>query len=173
MFTDNKIYICLSTHNASLTTVGGNNSLKKNRRIIYPTSDGYKLSGFLRDYDFDYESPSKKLDECEEKLKLNLIKDTSLSATECNVVFEKVKIPPAKNSSNKIGNKARKSYMQVTKNAKDIREGSILTSSTIVTDWGQHELCNFEEDDDDDIQWKKFLELRKHASEVNDQTMTL
>lgn len=187
VFTDNKIYISLAARNSSLTSsLGGSSSLKKNRRIIYPTSTGYKLSGFLRDYDFNYESPTRKAVEStaedEEKLKFNMMKDSAISATSPlnNVVFEKVKLPPSKTSSPSLENvnEARSLYVHVTNSDDDLNEDSILTSSTFVAEWNHCDVNSYEGDDEDDVQWKNFLKLRKQGKSMNDehshnQTMTL
>lgn len=181
VFTDNKIYISLGARNPSLTSsLGGSNSLKKNRRIIYPTSGAIKLTGFLRDYDFNYESPTKKPEETssssaesEEKLKFNMMQEgccggsSSLPTAVKNVVFEKVKIPPGKGSpSSDDGNEARSSYIHVT-NEDDERNDSILTSSTFVAEWNHCDVNSYEADDEDDVQWRNFLELRKHGKSIS------
>lgn len=85
VFTDNKIYISLARRNSSLA------SFKKDHRIIYPTSSTHQLSGFLRNYDFNYESPrtTNKLfvDSGAGNLKFDLVKGENC------VIFEKVKFP--------------------------------------------------------------------------------
>jgi hypothetical protein len=162
VFTDNKIYISLAARNSSLTSsLGGSNSLKKNRRIIYPTSRAIKLTGFLRGYDFNYESPTKKPEdtsECGEKLKFNMLQEGS-SSSATDVVFEKVKIPP---KTSPASDEARSSYVHVT-NVDDRNDDSILTSSTFVTEWHHCDLNPYEADDEDDVQWQNFLELRKQG----------
>lgn len=170
VFTDNKIYISLAARNSSLTSsLGGSNSLKKNRRVIYPTSGAIKLTGFLRGFDFNYESPTKKPEqtltsaESEEKLKFNMLQEGSSKATTTAVVFEKVKIPP-KNSPS--FDEARSSYVHVT-NVDDRNDDSILTSSTFVTEWNNCDLNSYEADDEDDVQWQNFLELRKQGKSIN------
>lgn len=175
VFTDNKIYISLAARNSSLTSsIGGNNSLKKNRRIIYPSSSAIKLTGFLRDYDFNYESPTKKPAElpssstdCEEKLKFNVMQ---ASRGGSNVVFEKVKIPASKKSpSSDDGNEARSSYVHVTNAEDDINDDSILTSSTFVAEWHHCDVNSYEADDEDDLQWRNFLELRKQGKSIGNE----
>jgi hypothetical protein len=176
VFTDNKIYISLAGRNSSLTSsLGGSNSLKKNRRIIYPTSGAIKLTGFLRDYDFNYESPTKKPEETpttssassaaesEEKLKFNIMQEGSLATALNNVVFEKVKISSNKKSpsSSDDGNEARSSHEHVT----NCEDDSILTSSTFVAEW-HHCGNSYEADDEDDVQWRNFLELRKQGNSI-------
>lgn len=186
VFTDNKIYISLAARNSSLTSsIGGSNSLKKNRRIIYPTSGAIKLTGFLRDYDFNYESPTKKSEgtstaDGEEKLKFDMMQEgvvgggSSLSSLATatalkNVVFEKVKIPPNKQSpSFNDGNEARSSYVHVT-NVDDRNDDSILTSSTFVAEWNNCDVNSYEADDEDDVQWRNFLELRKHGKSISNE----
>lgn len=170
VFTDNKIYISLSARNHS--SLGSNNSLKKNRRVIYPTSGPCKLNGFLRHYDFSYdddnnesEPPTKSaIDNSEEKLKFNMMKEQSCLSSNSldNVVFEKVKVkqssPCSSNSNNNY--ESPSSYIHVTNNNDDERnDDSILTSSTFIT--------SYEADDEDDIQWKNFLEHRKHGKPMN------
>ena len=80
-----------------------------------------------------------------------------------NVVFEKVKVvKESSSSSSKISNnyESPSSYIHVTNNNDDERnDDSILTSSTFIT--------SYEADDEDDIQWKNFLELRKHGKPIN------
>jgi hypothetical protein len=173
VFTDNKIYISLAARNPSLTSsTGGTSSLKKNRRIIYPTSGGYKLSGFLRDYDFNYESPTKKAAEdnsagCDEKLKFNVMNEGAAAATSAaEVVFEKVKVKKSP------GNEARRPsmFVNVTNHDEERNDDSILTSTTFVAD-----MNSYEADDEDDVQWRNFLELRKHGKSIseNPPKMTL
>lgn len=179
VFTDNKIYISLAARNSSLTSsLGGSNSLKKNRRVIYPTSGAIKLTGFLRDYDFNYESPTKKpeetVDDSDEKLKFNMMQEgggaSSLATALNNVVFEKVKIPPNKKSpSSEDGNEARSSYVHVT-NVDDKNDDSILTSSTFVAEWNHCDVNSYEADDEDDVQWKNFLELRKQGKSISNES---
>lgn len=177
VFTDNKIYISLSARNHS--SLGSNNSLKKNRRIIYPTSGPCKLNGFLRHYDFSYdddnnesELPTKSaIENSEEKLKFNMMNEqqSCLSTNSLdNVVFEKVKVkqssPCSSNSNNNY--ESPSSYIHVTNNNDDERnDDSILTSSTFIT--------SYEADDEDDIQWKNFLELRKHGKPINNNVSQL
>jgi hypothetical protein len=128
------------------------------------------LNGFLRHYDFSYdddnnESPSKSaIENSEEKLKFNMMKEQQsfLSTNSLdNVVFEKVKVKttsPTTSSSNNY--ESPSSYIHVTNNNDDERnDDSILTSSTFIT--------SYEADDEDDIQWKNFLELRKHGKPIN------
>jgi hypothetical protein len=180
VFTDNKIYISLAARNSSLTSsLGGSNSLKKNRRIIYPTSGAIKVTGFMRDYDFNYESPTKKPQEplssslsgeSEEKLKFNMMQEggSSLATALNNVVFEKVKIPPGKSSpSSNDGNEARSSY--TTYGDDERHEDSILTTATFVAEWNHCDLNSYEADDEDDVQWKNFLELRKHGKSISNE----
>lgn len=152
IFTDNKIYVSLAAR-SSLTSCG-NNSLKKNRRVIYPTSDGYKITGFLRDYDFNYESPNrttgKLSSSSEDALKFNLMKTCSYNS----VVFEKVKVP-----SNKIPATSDMRILHI--NTPDLYEDKLFES---FFDLNQSEINSYEADDEDDIQWNKFLELRKQGS---------
>lgn len=176
VFTDNKIYISLGARNSSLTSsLGGSNSLKKNRRVIYPTSGAVKLTGFLRGYDFNYESPTKKPEEMsttpadsDEKLKFNMLQEGS-SGLATAIVFEKVKIPASK-SSPSSDEEAREvaSYLHVT-NVDDRNDDSILTSSTFVTEWSHCDLNSYEADDEDDVQWRNFLELRKHGKSISNE----
>jgi hypothetical protein len=161
VFTDNKIYISLAARNSSLSS--GSNSLKKNRRVIYPTSGGYKISGFLRDYDFNYESPSKKVESVtgsEENLRFSVMKEATAGSLN-NVVFEKVKIPPSKKSSpsSADSSEARQSHVH-----EDTHDDLVLTSATFVAEWNHNN--SYEADDEDDVQWKNFLELRKHGKSI-------
>jgi hypothetical protein len=168
VFTDNKIYISLSARNSSLET----NSLKKNRRVIYPSMSGpCKISGFLRHYDFSYddehESPARSAN-LDEKLKFNVMQEQSQPYIK-SVVFEKVKMK-ASGSSESSGNYNEilsASYVHVTNNEDERNDDSILTSSTFI--------ASYEADDEDDVQWRNFLELRKHhgkainnGSQLND-----
>lgn len=183
VFTDNKIYISLAARNSSLTSsLSGSNSLKKNRRIIYPTSGTYKLSGFLRDYDFNYESPTRKPEEpedlAEEKLKFNMMRNGGEATVLNNVVFEKVKLPSGNRnlSPSHEGNEARSLYVHVTNTDDDRNDDSILTSSTCLENWNHCDLNSYEADDEDDVQWQNFLELRKQGKSINctrGPTMTL
>ncbi|KAL7010691.1 hypothetical protein ACKWTF_016840 [Chironomus riparius] len=163
VFTDNKIYISLSARTHS--SLGSNNSLKKNRRVIYPTSGPCKLNGFLRHYDFSYDDDNESelsksaIENSEEKLKFNMMKEQSCLSTNSldNVVFEKVKVKPSSPcSSNNY--ESPSSYIHVN-NDDERNDDSILTSSTFIT--------SYEADDEDDIQWKNFLELRKHGKPIN------
>lgn len=168
VFTDNKIYISLAARNPSLTS-SGSNSLKKNRRVIYPTSGGYKITGFLRDYDFNYESPTRKAESTtgsDENLEFSVMKETTTMPLN-NVVFEKVKIPPSKKSSPSSSDsaEARQSYVHVTNADDDRHDDSILTSSTFVAEWNHSN--SYEADDEDDVQWQNFLELRKHGKSIS------
>ena len=105
VFTDNKIYISLNGCNSSIKSQLGNStsSLKKNRRIIYPTSGSKNISGFLRDYDFDYDYKDEAMTnnlEIQEKIKFSLMKNSSeVENTSNDVVFEKVKYESIKKSS--------------------------------------------------------------------------
>lgn len=175
VFTDNKIYISLGARTSS---VGSNNSLKKNRRVIYPTSGPYKLSGFLRHYDFNYDddtnapSAESAMHRCDEKLKFNMMKE-HLSNSVNNIVFEKVKVkaPSSSSSASSSGNynemMSSSSYVIVTNNDEDRNDDSILTSSTFIT-------TSYEADDEDDVQWKNFLELRKqHGKPINNNASQL
>lgn len=172
VFTDNKIYISLAARNSSLTSsLGGTNSLKKNRRIIYPTSEGYKLNGFLRDYDFNYESPTRSVSSREEKLKFNMMKESSMSAS-CslnNVVFEKVKIPSLQKSSTHAGSDGLASYVRESDVDESNNDDSILTNSTFIAEWRHPDMQTYEADEEDDIQWDNFLELRKHNKSTNNE----
>lgn len=150
IFTDNKIYVSLAARRNSLTS-SNNNSLKKNRRVIYPTSDEYKTKGFLRDYDFNYESPiktsGKSSPENEDTLKFNMMTATcSLNS----VVFEKVKVPSSKKSPNDD-----KRTLQV--------------NTTNFNNEISSEINSYEADDEDDVQWKSFLELRKHGKSIDNE----
>lgn len=152
VFTDNKIYISLAARNSSLTSsIGGHSSLKKNRRIIYPTSDGFKLNGFWRDFDFNYESPTKTVSftpttDNDDKLQFDLLKENiSPSPNAFNsVVFEKVKVK----QSPIFGESKRNDKNTLSSSRLDIHQGP-------------------ETDDDDDLQWKSFVEIRKHGKKVN------
>lgn len=158
VFTDNKIYISLSARNSSL---GSNNSLKKNRRIIYPTSGPCKLNGFLRHYDFSYddESPARSsTEDIDEKLKFNMMKEQASNSID-NVVFEKVRMMKTSSRLN------YDSQIHITNNDDDRNDDSIMTSSTFIT--------SYEADDEDDIQWKNFLEYRKHAPINNNNVSQL
>lgn len=139
IFTDNKIYVSLAARN-SLTS-SDNNSLKKNRRVIYPSSVGYKIKGFLRDYDFNYESPTKTSGSTspvnEEKLKFTVMNPSSSLNS---VVFEKVKVPLSKKATN------------------DYTKSTLINSSGYSVD-----ISSYEADDEDDVQWNNFLEFRKHG----------
>lgn len=166
VFTDNKIYISLSARSTSMH--GSNNSLKKNRRIIYPTSGPCKLSGFLRHYDFSYDdeiesssSPAKSATlPNDEKLKFNMMKEQNSNSTDNNIVFEKVKVKPSSSSASSSGNyNDVMSYIHVT-NDDDRNDDSILTNSTFIA-------TSYEADDEDDVQWRNFLELRKHGKPIN------
>lgn len=166
VFTDNKIYISLASRNSSLTS-SSNNYLKKNRRVIYPTSSGHKVSGFLRDYDFNYESPSKKSAvfavETEEKLKFNLMNETCLIPSNCScVVFEKVKVPSIKQTP-------ASDILSLCENVTNYEEkgnfDSILTSSSFITEYNNLYLADT--DDDDDDQWRMFVEIRKHGKSTD------
>lgn len=158
-FTDNKIYISLAARNSISSSSGGFNSLKKKRRVIYPTRSGYKLSGFLRDYDFNYESPKKASiswtsPKSEEHLEFDLTPtDGAFSATSLleNVVFEKVKV------SNKKGCDDCH-HLSVN----NVDEGSAAQpGSARMSDWENRDTDLCETDDDEDAQWMNFLALRK------------
>jgi hypothetical protein len=163
VFTDNKIYISLSTRNSAF---GSNSSLKKNRRVIYPTSVPAKLSGFLRHYDFSYE------DECEnddlkgahytkrhidEKLKFSMMKEKPLFTTGSldNVVFEKVRVKTN-------CNEASACVVNISNDDFGRNDDSVLTNSTFMT-------ASYEADDEDE-QWKNFLELRKRVKPINNSS---
>lgn len=157
VFTDNKIYISLASRNSSLTS-SSNNHLKKNRRIIYPTSSGYKVNGFLRDYDFNYESPSKKTGvfvvETEEKLKFNIMNEACLIPSSCSlhtVVFEKVKVPSIKNTPSN-------DFPSLCENVTNYENNSYINSYLEDTD-----------DDEDDAQWRVFVEIRKHGKSIDSE----
>lgn len=146
VFTDNKLYISLAARNSSLTSsIGGHNSLKKNRRIIYPTSDGFKLNGFWRDLDFNYESPTKTVNSSsttdnDDKLQFELLKENMMSAPHAlnSVVFEKVKVKHSPNFDERLSSTF------------DIRQGS-------------------DTDDDDDLQWESFVEIRKQGKKFDSE----
>lgn len=91
---DNKLYISLASRNSSFSSsYSGCSSMNKHRRIIYPASGGrFKVNGFLRNYDFNYESPvnetpSEKLNSSGEvvfeKVKMNKGSSSEDSATIC------------------------------------------------------------------------------------------
>lgn len=173
VFTDNKIYISLARNSSLTSSIGGNNSLKKNRRVIYPTSGGYKLTGFLRDYDFNYESPTKEgkttsTTDFEEKLKFNMVEEGASKAAKADdIVFEKVKVSNKK-SPKKMNNEISSFDLHVTNDDEEKNDDSILTSSTFVAEWNHCEVNSYEADDEDDVQWKNFLELRKHKTPSHD-----
>ncbi|KAG5681771.1 hypothetical protein PVAND_011179 [Polypedilum vanderplanki] len=179
VFTDNKIYISLSARNSSLEA---NNSLKKNRRVIYPSMSGpCKITGFLRHYDFSYddenESPARSAKAVatatrnDEKLKFNMMREQSSPAFLESVVFEKVKkiktTSSSSSSSCNFNELISSSYVHVSNNDDERNEGdSILTSSTFIT--------SYEADDEDDVQWRNFLELRKqHGKVINNNASQL
>lgn len=159
IFTDNKIYVSLAARNS--VTSSNNNSLKKNRRVIYPTSDGYKTKGFLRDYDFNYESPARTTSgmttpDSEDTLKFNMMTTTcSLNS----VVFEKVKV-----ASSKKSNKHEIRLLNVT--ATNFNEKRSFGSPI---EKHQFDINSYEGDDEDDVQWKNFLELRKHGKSMDSE----
>lgn len=97
VFTDNKIYVSLASRNSSLTSsFSGCHTIKKRRRVIYPTVGGRKTDGFLRNYDFNYESPTKEKAESpiDDEENLNTLEAdlTSISSALNSVVFEKVTV---------------------------------------------------------------------------------
>lgn len=182
VFTDNKIYISLSgNHHSSLASALGTNSLKKNRRVIYPTSGGYKLSGFLRHYDFEHEdkddstnqSPAKCSSKDDEMLKFNLAAAVAISPlNNVDKIFEKVKVPSSSSSSaNKkfqssdSDEQLASSFVHVT-NCDEEKSDSILTNTTFIAEWNQFDMNPYEGDDEDDIQWQNFLEVRKHSKPI-------
>ena len=157
VFTDNKIYVSLAARNSS--TASGNNSLKKNRRVIYPTSDGYKTKGFLRDYDFNYESPTKTSGKSspdnEDTLKFSMMTATgSLNS----VVFEKVKVPLNKKST--YDNMRSLQHVTTTNN----NEKRSVESTY---DWHQSKNNSYEADDE--VQWRNFLELRNKTKSIDSE----
>lgn len=85
---DNKLYISLASRNSSFSSsYSGCSSMNKHRRVIYPTSGGrFKVNGFLRHIDFNYESP------------VNETPSENLNSSE-EVVFEKVKMNKGAGSS--------------------------------------------------------------------------
>lgn len=161
VFTDNKIYISLAARNSSLTSsIGGHSSLKKNRRIIYPTSDGYKLNGFWRNYDFNYESPSKaakcSVVDNEDKLQFDLFKENIVLPQPLalnGVVFEKVKVRQSPTNEDELSSAYNTNIDECVTMAND----SFFMGSTV--DLPE----NYETDDEDDLQWKSFLEIRKQS----------
>jgi hypothetical protein len=79
-----------------------------------------------------------------------------------NVVFEKVKIKAPSSTSASLSsrynyNELMSSFIHVTNNDDDRNDDSNLTTSTFIGG------TSYEADDEDDIQWKHFLELRKHG----------
>lgn len=165
VYTDNKIYVSLAARNSSQAgSLSGNSFLKKNRRIIYPTSCSHNLNGFLRDYDFNYESPTRSIIGIEEEqLQFNVMRrDTSLLN---NVVFEKVKLSTKNEKSPAYNrNDASSLFIHVTNTEEDRNEDSILTNSTFLAECNNCDLNSFESGFEDDALWKKFFEVRKHVN---------
>lgn len=163
VYTDNKIYVSLAARGSSqASSLSGNSFLKKNRRIIYPTSCSHNLNGFLRDYDFNYESPTKSMMGMEEEqLQFNMMRmETSLLN---NVVFEKVKLP----SKSECRNDASSLFIHVTNSEEDRNEDSILTNSTFLAECNNCDLNSFESGFEDDTLWKKFFEVREHMNSTS------
>lgn len=165
MFTDNKIYVSLAAR-SSLTSV---ETLKKNRRVIYPTSfSTSKSSGFLRDYDFNYESPTKQkpgetFEDVGDGLKFNIINENSMSSPLDKVVFEKVKIQTSKTSLS-LNDKDARSFMQA------VNEDEVGLQKRV--GWNHSfNIKSYEADPDEDDQWKQFLEIRKHEKLRKNNTM--
>lgn len=161
VYTDNKIYVSLAARNSSqAAALSGNSFLKKNRRIIYPTSCSHNLNGFLRDYDFNYESPTKStIGIEEEQLKFNMMRRESSLLN--NVVFEKVKLPSRSEKSPAYNESL---FIHVTNNEEDRNEDSILTNSTFLAECNNCDLNSFESGFEDDALWKKFFEVRKQVN---------
>ena len=173
VFTDNKIYISLNGCNSSISSSLGNsiNSLKKNRRVIYPTSGSYKLSGFLRDCDFNYDYKNEVNNlEVEEKLKFNLMKDSSeadYESTVNNVVFEKVKYVSSKNipGSDKTQNNNSFIVMHLKSKNSYLNDNTNRNDPTFIDEWNhntEEQYCGT--DEEDDLQWNNFMEHRKHCN---------
>ena len=100
VFTDNKIYVSLARRNSSLSSsFSGTNSLSKNRRIIYPTRNEHKRDGFLRNYDFNYESPKRRGENSGYGDKRAMHQGTEPVFNGKEVLFEKVKIQNDKKNS--------------------------------------------------------------------------
>lgn len=83
VFPDNKLYISLASasRNSSFSSsYSGCSAVNKHRRIIYPVSGGrFKVNGFLRNCDFNYEPPVAE-------------KASDKPNSSGQVVFEKVKL---------------------------------------------------------------------------------
>lgn len=187
VFTDNKIYISLNGYNSSIPPSIGNgtNSLLKNRRVIYPTSGSYKLSGILRDCDFNYDYKNEETInnlEVNEKFKYNLMKDSSAADSEenaKNVVFEKVKYVSSKkiqasddeqqthiNNSIFIHIRSKNGYEQDKASSNDRTFNGEFNHNNITT-YGVT-------DEEDDLQWYNFMEYRKHSnSSKNKDTLEI
>lgn len=184
VFTDNKVYISLNGCNSSISSSLGNgtNSLKKNRRVIYPTSGNYKLSGFLRDCDFNYDYKNEVMAnnlEVEEKLKFNLMKDNSESQCNSsvkNVVFEKVKYVSSKKCQPFEESYSNNSFMVMHLKSKNNimhdKTNSIHTKFIDGCTFNHEESCCAAEKEDD-LQWKTFMEHRKHSTNTKNYTLEI
>lgn len=178
VFTDNKIYISLNGCNSSIIPSIGNgtNSLLKNRRVIYPTSGSYKLTGILRDCDFNYDYKNEATVnnlEVHEKFKYNLMKESCAADSEGNaknVVFEKVKyISSKKFPASDDGQQTHTNnsiFIMHIRSKKSYEQDK--ASSNDKTFNGEYSHNNNETygvtDEEDDLQWSNFMEHRKHCN---------
>lgn len=171
LFTDNKVYISLNGCNSSISSslVNDTNLLKKNRRVIYPTSGTYKVSGFLRDCDFNYDYKNEAIanDLVEEKLKFNLIKKCSEAVCDKNVVFEKVKYVSSKERQAAEETHNSNSFILLHLKSSFMYDDTNNSYSTFIDG------CNFNQeepccgtDEEDDLQWNTFMEHRKHCNNI-------
>ncbi|CAO1400256.1 unnamed protein product [Diamesa serratosioi] len=152
VYTDNKIYISLNSNiDSSIKSSLRNTTkqLKKNRRIIYPSSGSYK--GFIQDYHFNYDKDEKK--------NMNFSSEVDVENTFDNVVFEKVKCISRKTNSACDETYSKSSIMVLH-----------LKSKTSYV----HNKTSFigDADEEDDLQWVSFLEDRKNCSN-NKNTVSL
>ena len=179
VFTDNKVYISLNGCNSSISSSLGTDtsSLKKNRRIIYPTST-HKLSGFLRDCDFNYDYKNEAMAdslEGEEKLKFNMMKNGSEADCDKNVVFEKVKYVPSKKCQTSDETQTNNSFIVMHVKSKNSYMYDSSNHTKIIDGWNfnQEEPC-CGTDEEDDLQWNTFMEHRKHCNNIqNNDTIEI
>lgn len=206
VFTDNKIYISLTHRRPSLnSSFGANSSSRSKERIIYPSSASFRLTGFLRNYDFNYDYKSEEEQRSEdEKLKFDVIGNVPGA----NIVFEKVKFDKSKKYISRgedeegeskqkrrsLSNCSNSSFLMIhmSSNEDDIRNSfylepyldtsqnndSLLTNTTFIAEWNNYqEISRTSRNntngevqnnlDEDELQWKSFLEVRKKGNDTN------
>ncbi|CRL02514.1 CLUMA_CG015111, isoform A [Clunio marinus] len=146
IFTDNKIYVSLAARKSSVTSSIVDRNFLENlsARIIYPSSQEHKMNGFLKNYDFNYESPKRTI----ERFKHQTL-EYKMMAESLSGIFEKVKIPSTRISSNDHQHTSHR----------------VEKFSSFGSKYHSPAIIDCTQGDFDDEEWENFLKLRKFEKE--------